>query len=127
MDIQRSCDIEDVIRQALGTYLNAYVRPLPKTFNKPCVLITQVGGSERDQIGTYDITLDCRADTDASANETLRNAIALLRKIAKEQTTAIATCDVNSSGSWGSDPVRPDIKLCSARLTVTAHLETITI
>ena len=82
---------------------------------------TQVGGSEADQIDTFEVVLDSRAADEATALSTLRNAVALLRAIAEEQTTALRHVVINSSGSWGSDPVRPDLAMCSARLSVTAH------
>ena len=123
--IKRSVDIEDEVRIALKDHLTAYCRPLPKDFSLPCILITQVGGTDQDgQIDTFEVTLDARADNDADANETLRNAIGVLRKAAGDQTTAIRFVEVNSSGSWGSDPARPDLAMHSARIRVVAHLET---
>ena len=124
VNITRSVDIENEVRNALKSYLTAYCRPLPANFSTPCVLITLVGGSDANQIDTFDVTLDARATDEATANETLRNAIGLLRKAAGEQTTAIRHMEVNSSGSWGSDPVRPDLSMYSARIRVVAHLET---
>lgn len=123
--IKRSVDIEDEVRIALKDHLTAYCRPLPKDFSLPCILITQVGGTDQDgQIDTFEVTLDARADNAADANETLRNAIGVLRKAAGDQTTAIRFVEVNSSGSWGSDPARPDLSMYSARLRVVAHLKT---
>ena len=123
--IKRSVDIEDEVRIALKDHLTAYCRPLPKDFSLPCILITQVGGTDQDgQIDTFEVTLDARADNAADANETLRNAIGVLRKTAGDQTTAIRFVEVNSSGSWGSDPARPDLSMYSARIRVVAHLET---
>lgn len=123
--IKRSVDIEDEVRIALKDHLTAYCRPLPKDFSLPCILITQVGGTDQDgQIDTFEVTLDARADNATDANETLRNAIGVLRKAAGDQTTAIRFVEVNSSGSWGSDPARPDLSMYSARLRVVAHLET---
>ena len=123
--IKRSMDIEDEVRIALKDHLTAYCRPLPKDFSLPCILITQVGGTDQDgQIDTFEVTLDARASNAADANETLRNAIVVLRKAAGDQTTAIRFVEVNSSGSWGSDPARPDLSMYSARLRVVAHLET---
>ena len=102
--IKRSVDIEDEVRIALKDHLTAYCRPLPKDFSLPCILITQVGGTDQDgQIDTFEVTLDARADNAADA---------------------IRFVEVNSSGSWGSDPARPDISMYSARLRVVAHLET---
>ena len=126
--IRRSVDIEDEVRLALKDHLTAYCRPLPKDFSTPCILITQVGGSDQSgQIDTFDVTLDARATNAADANETLRNAIGVLRKAAGDHTTAIRHVEVNSSGSWGTDPVRPDLSMYSARLRVVAHLEQKTI
>lgn len=123
--IKRSVDIEDEVRIALKDHLTAYCRPLPKDFSLPCILITKVGGTDQDgQIDTFEVTLDARADNAADANETLRNAIGVLRKAAGDQTTAIRFVEVNSSGSWGSDPARPDLAMYSARIRVVAHLET---
>ena len=123
--IKRSVDIEDEVRIALKDHLTAYCRPLPKDFSLPCILITQVGGTDQDgQIDTFEVTLDARASNAADANETLRNALGVLRKAAGDQTTAIRFVEVNSSGSWGSDPARPDLSMYSARLRVVAHLET---
>jgi hypothetical protein len=127
VNITRSVDIEDEVRNALKSYMTAYCRPLPADFTTPSVLITLVGGSDANQIDTFDVTLDARAADEATANETLRNAIGLMRKAAKEQTTAIRHIEVNSSGSWGSDPVRPDLSMYSARIRVVAHLENKTI
>lgn len=128
MTINRSIDIEDEIRIALKDHMTAYCRPLPKNFLTPCILITQVGGDDQDgQIDTFDVTLDARAKNAADANEYLRNAIGILRKVAKDQSSAIRHVTVNTSGSWGSDPVRPELSMYSARISVVAHLEQITI
>lgn len=122
--IRRSVDIEDEVRLALKGHITTYCRPLPKDFKMPCILVTQVGGSDQSgQIDTFDVTLDARATNAADANETLRNAIGVLRKAAGDQTTAIRHVEVNSSGSWGTDPVRPDLSMYSARIRVVAHLE----
>lgn len=125
MRILRDLDIEDVIRNALSDHITAYCRPLPADFTMPCVLVQQVGGSDIDTVDTFEVVLDARAKTEAEALETLRNAVGILRSIAKLQTTEIRNVTVNSSGSWGNDPVRPDIAMCSSRLRVVAHLETV--
>ena len=123
MRIQRNIDIEDTIREALSDYLTIYCRPLPKAYNLPCILVQQVGGFDTSTIDTFEVVLDSRADNEADALETLRNAVGILRRIAELQTTAIRFVSVNSSGSWGVDPVRPDLAMCSARISVTALLE----
>lgn len=126
--INRSVDIEDEVRIALKDHITAYCRPLPVNFTTPCILITQVGGTdESGQIDMFDITLDSRAKSAAEANETLRNALGVLRKAAGDHTTAIRHVETNSSGSWGNDPVRPDLCMYSARIRVWAHLESKTI
>ena len=127
MDIQRSIDIEDTVRSILGERLTAYCRPLPESYELPCILVSQVGGSDTDQIDTFEIVLDSRAEDEAAALLALRNAVGILRETEKTQDTPINHIRVNSSGSWGSDPVRPDLAMCSARIRVTAHLETATI
>ena len=128
ISIRRSVDIEDEVRVALKDKITAYCRPLPANFTTPCILITQVGGTDQSgQIDEFDLTLDARATNSADANETLRNAIGVLRKAAGDQTTAIRHVEVNSSGSWGTDPVRPDLAMYSARVRVWAHLEDTTI
>lgn len=123
MIIERQVDIEDVVRVALSDYLTVYVRPLPASFALPSILVTQVGGSESDKIDSFDVVLDARAETEAEAMTYLRNAIGLLKSISANQTSAIRDVTVNSSGSWGVDPVRPELAMCSARIRVVAHLE----
>lgn len=126
--IRRSVDIEDEIRKALKNYMIAYCRPLPANYSLPCILITQIGGSDVEgQVDTFNVTLDARAKEAADANETLRNALGILRKVTEEQTTPLRHIVVNSSGNWGSDPVRPDLAMYSAQISVVVHQETITI
>lgn len=123
MKIKCSIDIENEIRVGLSDYLTAYCRPLPAEYTLPNILITQVGGADANDIDTFDVVLDARAETEAAASETLRTAIGVLKAVAKNQTTAIRYVEVNTSGSWGADPVRPDLALCTARIRVVAHLE----
>ena len=125
--IERSIDIEDAVREALSEHLTAYCRPLPKDYSLPSILVTKVGGSDTDKIDTFEVTLDARADTEYAADLTLRNAIGVLKHVAGEQSSPIRYVSVNSAGSWGSDPARPDLALCTARLRVVAHLEHATI
>ncbi|HAC61521.1 MAG TPA: hypothetical protein DCF66_05090 [Lachnospiraceae bacterium] len=124
MQIKRSQDIEYIVQQALKTGLTAYCRPLPKDFKTPSILVTLVGGTRLNEIDTFDLVLDSRAETDAEANEYLRNAIGVLEAVCNEQTTAIRHVVLNSIGAWGRDPVRPDLAMCSARIRVVAHIET---
>ena len=121
MIINKSIDIEEEIRSALSEYQTAYCRPLPAEYTLPHILITQVGGQTVQTIDTFYVVLDSRAETEAAALDYLNTAIGILNQVAKEQTTAIRHVTVNSSGSWGNDPVRPNLAMCSARLDVVAH------
>lgn len=121
MIITKSIDIEDEIRRALGAYMTTYVRPLPADYRLPHILITQVGGTESQTIDTFAVVLDSRAKTEAEALDYLNTAIGVLKQVAKEQESELRYVAVNSSGSWGNDPVRPDLAMCSARLEVVAH------
>lgn len=123
MIINRSIDIEDVIRQVLVEYYAAYCRPLPKNFSLPSILVQQVGGTDAETIDSFEVVLDVRAEHAAEASVVLRDAIGILKAIAASQTTALRFVDVNSSGSWGIDPVRPELAMYSARLRVIAHEE----
>lgn len=124
MIINRSIDVEDEVRQALSSgHIKAYCRPLPKDFTVPSILVQQVGGTDANTIDSFEVVLDARAETDAEANEILRNAIGILKAVTASQTTALRHVSVNSSGSWGNDPVRPDLAMCSARIRVIAHEE----
>ena len=121
MTINRSIDIEEEVKTALLPYQTAYCRPLPAEYNLPNILITQVGGTQADTIDTFEVVLDSRAETEADALGYLNTAVAILIQTAKEQTTALRHVTINTSGSWGADPVRPDLAMCSARITATAH------
>lgn len=127
MEILRSIDIENIVRLALSDYFTIYCPPLPAKFTVPSLKVQKVGGTDANTIDTFDIVLDSRAKEPADADELLRNAIGVLKQVAKDQTTAIRFIEVNSSGSWGSDPVRPDLAMCSARLRIVAHQEKTTI
>ena len=127
MNINISIDIEDEVRKALSPFFQIYCRPLPENLKTPSITVTQVGGSDTHKIDTFEVTLDSRAKIEGEALELLRKAIGTLRKVAEEQTTAIRYVSVNSSGSWGNDPTRPDLAMCSARLQIVAHISTATI
>lgn len=117
----KSVDIEDEVREALSPYMAAYCRPLPVNYSLPNILITQVGGSDANTIDTFAVVLDSRAKTEAEALDTLNKAVGILKAVAKQQTTALRYVSINSLGSWGADPVRPDLAMCSARLEIVAH------
>ena len=124
MIINKSIDIENEVREALSGHLTVYCRPLPAEYGLPHILITQVGGMESQTIDNFSVVLDSRAKTEAEALDYLNTAVGILRQVAKEQTTALRYISVNSSGSWGADPVRPDLAMCSARLAIMAHQTT---
>lgn len=121
MVINKSIDIEEEIKTALDPYLTAYCRPLPAEYELPNILITKVGGTDSQTIDTFAVVLDSRAHTEAAALDYLNTAIGILKQVAKEQTTALRYVTINTSGSWGNDPVRPDLSMCSARIDVVAH------
>lgn len=121
MIISKSIDIEDEVRKALAPYVTAYCRPLPAQYDLPHILITQVGGTDSNTIDTFEVVLDARAQLEADALGCLNTAVAILKTVARQQTTDIRYVSVNSSGSWGADPVRPDLAMCSARLSIVAH------
>ncbi|MBP3881822.1 MAG: hypothetical protein J6E40_06580 [Lachnospiraceae bacterium] len=124
MRINKSIDIEEEIRTALAPYLTTYCRPLPKDYTLPNILITQVGGTTVKTVDTFSVVIDSRADSEAEALDTLNTAIGIIKQVAKEQTTAMRHVTINTSGSWGNDPVRPDLSMCSARIDVVAHQTT---
>ena len=120
-------DFEDTIRQILAEKLTAYCKPLPKDFEMPCILVTQVGGRTDytwagvGEIDAADITLDSRAETDAESVETLRNAVGYLEEAVSSQTTPLMMVELNTMSSTINDPVRPDLKMCTARLLTRAR------
>lgn len=123
MNILRPCDIEEEVRLALADYFTVFVRPLPATYSLPNVLITATGGRTGNTIDTFTVSIDCRAETDAEAYETLSNVLGVLENKAQAQTGALRNVVINSLARWGSDPVRPDLKLCAATVLITAHRE----
>ena len=123
MNILRPCDIENEIRLALAEVFTVYVRPLPATFSLPSLLITATGGRTSNTIDTFTVTIDARAETDAEAYELLSNALGALEVKVQEQAGALRNVVINSLARWGADPVRPDLKLCTATVLVTAHRE----
>ena len=123
MNILRPTDIEEQIRLALAEHFTAYVRPLPATYTLPNVLITATGGRTANTVDTFTVVLDVRAETDAETFETLSNALGVLEVQAQAQTGALRNVTINSLAKWGADPVRPDLKLCTATVLVTAHRE----
>ena len=127
MIILRPTDIEDEVRKALADYMTVYVRPLPAKFTTPCILVTATGGSSTNEIDSFNVTLDARATTDAESYELIRTAQGILEAQGSNQFGALRNVSINSLSRWGSDPVRPDLKLSTLTVVVTAHRETIAI
>ena len=127
MNILRPVDIENEIRLALKDYFTIYCRPLPKTFTTPSLLVTATGGRSTKEIDTFTVVIDARAETDAAAVELMNNALGALEVRSREQFGALRNVSLNSLARWGSDPVRPDLKLCTATVLVTAHRESLTL
>ena len=123
MNILRPIDIENEARQALSNYFTVYNRPLPANYTLPCLLITATGGTSNNEVDMFTLTLDARAETDAEAYELLTTALGVLEQQAKNQVGALRHLTINSLARWGSDPVRPDLKLCTATVLVTCHRE----
>lgn len=127
MNIKRPVDVENEIRLALTDYFETYCRPLPEHYSLPNLLISCTGGTTRHEVDTFTVVLDARAETDAAAFNLLSDALGVLEEQAKRQTGALRNVIINSLARWGSDPVRPDLKLCTATVLVTCHRETATI
>lgn len=127
MNILKSIDIEDETRIALKDYVTVYVRPLPENFTVPSLLVEQMGGSSANTIDGFLLRLSSRAKTDAEANDLIRTALAVLEAQSQAQFGKLRYSTENSLASWGSDPVRPDLKLCTATVQVFAHKEPLTI
>lgn len=125
MIINKSIDIEDEVRLALEDHLTVYCRPLPANYSLPHILVTWVGGAIDQTIDTFEVVLDARAKSAAEAVDYLQTAKGILKEVAKRQTTSIRYVTENTSGSWGNDPVRPDLAMCSARLSIVAHQKSV--
>lgn len=127
MNILKPIDIEDEIRLALKDYFTTYVRPLPATYSLPCVLVSVTGGTTSKTIDTFSVSIDARAETDAEAYDVLSKALGVLEERSNEQYGALRHVVINSLARWGNDPVRPDLKLCTATVLVTCHRDTFTL
>lgn len=123
MNINRQVDIEDEIRLALTDYFEAYCRPLPDKYGLPNVLVEQTGGTTLNTVDTFQIKLSVRAKTDADAIDTMRDVLGVLEYQAEHQFGALRHISINSLASWGNDPARPDLKLCTMTAIVIAHRE----
>ena len=123
MNILKPVDIENEVRLALADYFEVYCRPLPEQYGLPCLLVSCTGGTTQNTVDTFTVVLDARAETDASAYELLSSALGVLEEQANRQVGALRNVMINSLARWGSDPARPDLKLCTATVLVVAHRE----
>ena len=121
MVIERTYDVENVVREALKPYFEIYCRPLPENFKVPSLLVTIVGGTDENTIDSIDIVIDSRAEHEVEAIEMLLDAVGVLNNVVKTQDTPIRYVVTNSICSWGKDISRPDLVMCSARLTIYLH------
>ena len=124
MKISKPVDIENEIRLALAEYFEVYCRPLPEKYGLPNVLVEQTGGSSSNTIDSFQIKLSVRAKTDAEAIDTMHKVLGVLEYQTEHQVGALRHISVNSMASWGNDPVRSDLKLCTMTALVIAHRET---
>lgn len=127
MNILKSVDIEEEIRSALAEYVAAYVRPLPENFTTPSILVELMGGTTENEIDSFLVRLSSRAKENADALELLSVTLGILEQKTKEQTGNLRFSVEQNLMSWGNDPVRPDLCLCSATVTVLAHKKLVNI
>ena len=121
-------DIEDEVRQALAPYFdNVVAGDLPPTFSTPILRVRQTGGGTANTIDKFNVTIDARGTTDIEAYDLIRKAQGVLEAQCKEQFGELRYVEWNTLAQWGSDPVRPDLKLCTLTATITAHRESLTI
>ena len=99
----------------------------------PSILVQSTGGTTEENwsglevMNTFIIVLDSRAETENDALLTLRNAIGVLKAAVAAQSGPVRYVSLNSQYSWGADPVRPELAMCSANLSILARPESITI
>ena len=124
--IERSVDIEDVVRSALSAYMNAYCNPLPANFSVPCVRVSGAGGSTKDTIDSFVVALEGYADNEAEACEITRNAVGVL-KYAAATDSVIRYVEENTHAQLFNDPIRPDLSRYRTTVIVVAHIEETTI
>lgn len=127
MIINKSIDIEDEIRKALTDLLTVYVRPLPKDFVTPSILIELLGGTSTNLVDTFTVRLSSRAEEENDALELLRTALGVLEYQTKNQFGLLRFSTEQTLMNWGNDPVRPDLCLCQATVQVVAHKEQVEI
>ena len=126
MNILKQVDVENEVRLALADFFEADCT-LPEDYGLPNVVIQQTGGSSENQIDTFQVRLSVRAETEEEASDVMRDVLGVLQTRSEEQFGALRHMSLNSLASWSTDPVRRDLKLCTALVLVTTHRETVTI
>lgn len=126
MNILKQVDVENEVRLALADFFEAYCT-LPEDYGVPNVVIQQTGGNSENQIDTFQVRLSVRAETEEEASDVMRDVLGVLQTRSEEQFGALRHMSLNSLASWSTDPVRRDLKLCTALVLVTTHRETVTI
>lgn len=126
-NILKPVDIEEEIRLALTDYMTVFCRPLPEKFQTPCLLVVATGGTSNNKVDTFTVSLDARSESNAEAYDLLAKALGILEQQARNQTGALRNVIINGLARWGTDPVRPDLNLCTATVLVTAHREEYTV
>lgn len=128
MNILIPIDIEDEVRKALSPYFsNVVAGDLPPNFSTPILRVRQTGGGTANTIDNFNVSIDARAETDVGALDLIRKAQGVLEAQCKAQYGLLRHVVINSLAQWGSDPVRPDLKLCTLSATITAHRESLNI
>ena len=128
MNILIPIDIEDEVRKALKPYFsNVVAGDLPPNFSTPILRVRQTGGGTANTIDNFNVSIDARAETDVGALDLIRKAQGVLEAQCKAQYGLLRHVVINSLAQWGSDPVRPDLKLCTLSATITAHRESLNI
>lgn len=123
MIIKRSIDVEKETNDLLKNYFNTCLRPLPEKYTTPITLIELMGGTSTDTIDTFTIRLSVRAKTNGEAVTTMRNVLGVLDYQTKNQVGKLCYSTEENLTSWGNDPIRPDLCLCTATVQVIAHKE----
>lgn len=127
MTILVSVDIEKEVVAALKDKFNVCLRPLPETYNTPITLVEILGGTSDKTIDTFTVRLSTRAKTNGDALNTLQQILGYLDYQTKNQVGKLSFSTEQNLTSWGNDPIRPDLCLCTATVQVIAHKESFTI
>lgn len=127
MNVLVSIDVEKEVVTLLKNKFNVCLRPLPEKYQTPITLVELMGGASENTIDTFTIRLSTRAKTNGEALTTLQTVLGFLDYQTKHQIGKLRFSVEQNLTSWGSDPVRPDLCLCTATVQVIAHKETLEI